>query len=293
MTIKLILQGTVSDIPDSIYGMDVLSYEDNTLTLLKDEDLTTAGHIKKVQRFFGNEVQVSLAPETTTKSVWESVFAKPDPVYDLEEWEASLESDEYIYLPNNMQMPDGRLESVVLNARFTEVLTNAYREMCRAQGINPTVRIVQGATLACWHVTPQQGCQPNVPDEISARLANSKLYGFDDSQYAQAFLDHIAKLTPDQYESPAIRHFVLAKAEYILLGTTKKKTNQKFMEEFSKAVGDEHIGKLQANLRFMVTNGMVLQESDNAFELSLVRGRLDKSLLKQVMRIYRQVCGGA
>jgi hypothetical protein len=221
--------------------------------------------------------------------VWDSLFRKPAPVVDLFGWVESPLADQFIYLPNQIRKQGADAEEYITNAQYTEVLTNAYRVMCLSLGIHPEALLEDGQTrIACWTVQPHEGAQLSYEGARSARLANSRLYDYDDSAYAKDFLRALIGLSRDQYESESIHRTVLAKAEYILMGKTSHTYNQKFMRRFVtlfEALDGTISDRVLNILSGMLADGLVLEDSVEEFKARVIRGRLDGDL-DQLLKIY-------
>lgn len=212
------------------------------------------------------------------KKIWDSIFVKPTPVVDLQQWLHTSESDEYVYLPNDASKMSWESEQFTSNAMYTEVMVNAYNLLCQRKDIRPKARLVNGLTVSLRGLTPIQGSQHTVPGENASRLANSKLIDFDDSGFATDFLECICDLRTDQYESEPIRRRVLAKVEHILMGRTSHTYNQRFIH----ALYNRFVNELMPDdpwadhrvpltncilsvVKQMVMDGLVLEDSKEIF----------------------------
>ena len=219
------------------------------------------------------------------KLVWNSVFRKPPPVGDIKAWATSAESDEYVYVPNNLAKEGDEAEAFMANAHCTEILTEAYRTMCASQGISPRVATQDGTVFLCDSVKGHYGAQYKVVGEKASRLANSTLIDFDDSAYAVEFIRQIMSLRKDQYESEAVLRRVLAKVEHILMGRSSHTYNQRFIQKFLDLLDqqeDECDGvsrdKILSIFQTMLLNGVVLEDSIEDFTARAVRAGLRDKL---------------
>jgi len=215
------------------------------------------------------EVVTSEQPEC----VWDRVFAKRGPVYGLSEWCKSEEASNYVYLPNDLGLSEGFAEESQSNAFYTEVLVTAYTDMCNKFSIRPQVRLWDGTLLEAADATPIDGCQHHVKDEVSSRLANSKLEGFNDWRYRDAFLECLRDMHGKYpYQSEATYVTVLAKCENTLLGRSKHIPNQKFAERVGNYLDRLPHGSatlvttVMGVCRQMMQEGLVLQHSRPLFE---------------------------
>jgi hypothetical protein len=214
--------------------------------------------------------------------VWDSLFKKPEPVVDMFAWAESPLADQFIYLPNSIRKQGVEAEEYITNAHYTEVLTNAYRKMCEAADIKPVALLEDGVQqVMCWRVQPYDGSQASFEGARSARLANSRLYDFDDSAYAKLFIKTLIELKPFEYESEPVLRTVLAKAEHILMGRTSHTYNQKFIKRFMGRLTDTDPSLSERVLNIlsgMITEGLVLEDSFEQFKARVIRGRLDADL---------------
>lgn len=230
------------------------------------------------------------------KIIWDSVFRKPPPVGDIKAWSASQESDEYVYIPNNLAKEGDEAEAFMANAHYTEVLAEAYRTMCEVNGIKPCAYLQDGTTFPCVLAKGYHGAQYKIPGEKAARLANSTLIDFDDSGYAVQFIKHILSLRKDQYESEAVLRRVLAKVEHILMGRSSHTYNQRFIQKFLDLLDEDvdfDIGskdKLLSVFQLMVQSGNVLEDSLEEFMSRATRAGL-REKLPTVEKIFRRSCG--
>lgn len=162
------------------------------------------------------------------RHIWDSLFAKREPVYDLKAWITTAEADNYVYLPNDLSRGN-HAEDYISNAYYTQVLVNAYTLLCKRFGLDPKIMLANKQVERCAYLHPLDGTQTTVKDGIADRLANSKLVNFDDSDYAREFLVCLCDLTPDQFHNEPTRRRVLSKAEFILMGRSSHGYNQKFV----------------------------------------------------------------
>lgn len=275
----------------------VVGHTATTVEVVMNPNLSYLEHAKAVTDFLEGKSVVSLRDiqvdipldvddldlmEPEGVPVWDTVFRKPAPVRDLVDWGESQLADQYVYLPNSIRKQGVEAEEYMTNAYYTEVLTNAYRTMCETLKIKPVAMLADGVhQIACHLVQPHHGSQMSSDGERSTRLANSKLIDFDDSPYAKEFIKHILKLRPCQYENESIRRTVLAKVEYALMGRTSHTYNQKFMKRFMQkfeVMDQTHSERVLHILSSMISDGLVLEDSQGEFEKRLIRSRLDSDL---------------
>lgn len=235
--------------------------------------------------------------------VWSNIFKKPDPVQDLTQWAESDAFDCFIYVPN-CTTSIGSEEDCTSNANYTQVMLNAYQNMCVEERINPTVLLKSGKTKKALSLSTFDAVQPTEQKERASGLAGSSLVDFDDSAYANKFLESVSKLPARQYSKEPAKMAVLAKSEFILAGKFSHVYNQKFVkkflealandfeEEFSCAFKDRQT-EVQATLvnlmRNMVMCSMVLIEESDYFESNVWGMGLGEANCELIMRIYRSV----
>lgn len=230
------------------------------------------------------------------KLIWDSVFKKPPPVTDIKAWSVSGESDEYVYIPNNLAKEGDEVEAFIANAHYTEVLTEAYRTMCEAHTLSPYVALQDGSTAPCAMVRGCHGAQYRVAGEKAGRLANSTLIDFDDSGYAEEFIKHIMSLGKDQYENEVVLRRVLAKVEHILMGRSSHTYNQRFIQRFldildeGEGFGGGTKDKLLSVFQTMTQSGHVLEDSIDEFTSRCSRAGLLEHL-PSLEKIFRGSCG--
>lgn len=259
----------------------ILSVQVGQAVFELNEELSVKAHMEALKAYLGGNAQVGTeelkeAPLlASVPKVWDSIFRKPQPVLDLLAWSSTEESDAYVYLPNTLRRSTDT-EEYIANAHFTEVLTNAYRSMCKDLGIQPTAQLIQGAIIHCHEVRPYQGAQHNVVGERASRLANSRLVDFDDSPHAGAFLRALKSLRPKDYENEDVLRRVLAKVECILTGHTSITYNQKFIQRFFEK-DSEPDGNIMAILKSMTVDGLVLSESLHEFRRRLIVGDIKET----------------
>lgn len=273
----------------------VAGYENGCVTLLLNEDLTLRDHIRAVEYHLGDGHSVSREPPVTLvelnivagdlaamkplgKPIWESIFRKPQPVLHIHEWYASSMSDEYVYLPNNLLKQGADMEEYTSNAMYTEVLTHAYRLLCKKVGIQPFAILANGSVLDCASVQPSHGLQMTVAGNRAGRLANSRLDDFDDSPYAREFIEVLISLGPQHYESEIVKRKVLSKAENILFGKASHTHNQRFIQRLLDNTSCSDVTALLNILTGMVTDGLVLEDSAEEFMARVARSPLSAEL---------------
>jgi hypothetical protein len=211
------------------------------------------------------------------KLIWNSIFAKRKPVVNLNLWVNTEEANDFVYLPNDISKQGDAVEESISNALYTEVMVNAYRNLCRSKNIDPYVRLVDGSLLQCRIMLPMDGSQHTVPTETAARLANSTLVNFDDSAFAKDFISCVCDLTPAEFEKEPVRRRVLAKVEHILMGRSSHTYNQRFIhaiyEEFTNVDETTPWWQYRADiakgvmgiLTQMVVESLVLEDNKEIF----------------------------
>ncbi len=243
------------------------------------------------------QVQVSSAI-----CLWETLFAKPSPVKSLADWATDKQSYGYIYIPNDLSMPEGAQESYINNAEFTQIMLTAYQNACLWKKMDPEIVLQDGqGPFKVLALDPMSGVQHHVPGEKAARLANSSLQG-DDNNLIPLFLSALQSMGPDDYTSPVAHLNVLAKAELTLTGASNLVTNHsvvtnlcRFVEtEFSRS-GSFMLGNsvvLNAvlfTLRQMVIEGLVLHQSKEQFMAYMYRAKLDR-FSNDLSKAYDEAC---
>jgi hypothetical protein len=209
--------------------------------------------------------------------IWDSIFAKRPPVLNFQQWVKTSESEKFVYLPNDGTKSLEESEEVASNAYYTEVLVNAYHLLCERQNCNPKVLLADGTEIYALKVKPSDGTQHTCVGEVSARLANSTLMGFDDSIYAKEFIECICDLGPESFEKEQVRKRVLAKVESILMGRTSHTYNQRFIHALYELFADEETEvpwqahriqvaqSVMGILRQMVVEGLILEDNRAMF----------------------------
>lgn len=253
--------------------------EDDMNRLLREYDL----EMEFIRGLSEPKVDISLEEPISgckvslNKPIWQSVFRKPPPVIDLQQWLATSEADEYVYVPNDASKSLSEAEDIVSNSMYTEVLVNAYRRMAKKLGINPVVQIMDGHTAPVMNITPIWGSQPYPLGERSGRLANSMLLDFDDSYFANEYITAICDLECHEFEKEPIRKRVLAKVEHILMGRTSHTYNQRFVHNLYEKLMHQSVDSAWAQNRIGVTNtvlgilkqmlleGVVMEDSMDIF----------------------------
>lgn len=281
------------DIPDTLQykgqEIQITDYQDGCLTMALNESLSIRDHIRAVEDWIGEDyivtrekpqaprVEFNIVSDDLTirkplgRLVWDSVFRKPEPVSDAMEWYQGPQSDEYVYLPNNLRKTGPDTEEYMSNAMYTEVLTHAYRRMCNKLGIAPWINLADGTRINGAKVQPSDGAQPTSSGSRAARLANSRLDDYDDSIYAVDFIQAIIDLEPHQYESEIVRRKVLAKVEHILMGKTSHVYNQRFIQRLLDKVQCSDMAALVSILTGLVSDGFILEDSEQEFTSRVLR----------------------
>ena len=214
--------------------------------------------------------------------IWDTIFRKPEPVNSLALWQQSLEAERYVYLPNDLQKPLESQEHCLSNAMYTQVMLNAYKRLCRKTGVWPSIKLKNGATEQVRDLLPIHGTQPEVQGERSARLADSKLIGYDDTPLAHQFIDCVAELGSDEYERESVRIRVMSKIELMLLGQTRQTPNQTVIRNIYHALIDhasdkdpwatrrpQFVSAVLAILRQMVLEDKILADNRELFIIKL------------------------
>jgi hypothetical protein len=301
------------DVPEKItckgLVIKVIGRTETGLGVSMNPDLSYTDHVAAVASFIEGgskatkeiRIEMPLDPidldsmEEAGVPVWDSIFRKPEPVTDLTYWSNTPFVDQFIYLPNSIRKQGVDSEEYIANAQYTEVLANAYSTMCWNVGIQPVALLADGQTqVRCWMVQAHDGSQLSTEGSRSARLANSRLWDFDDSRYAKDFLKAIMSLKPHQYESDSILRTVLAKAEYILMGRTSHTYNQKFLKRFLEKFDTADTSSMDIVLHMlssMIAEGKVLEDSAEEFRVRIIRARMD-SQLDTLMDIFKSCKGG-
>ena len=235
--------------------------------------------------------------------VWESLFCKPKAVYDLKAWADSEDYRKYVYLPNCSGQVGSRAEDFNSNSMYTLVMLKAYQNMCRKEGINPTVELKSGANFKVLSLTTFHGIDTVTEAERSAGLANSKLVDFDDSSFAKYYINEVINLDQDSYDNEPAKKTVLSKSELILSGKTSHKYNQIFVKRFFEMVELEYqqefidsfgadVADIQArvysHLRSMIVEGLILEDNLEDFQARLWRAGL-KEYVDLISVVYRRV----
>jgi hypothetical protein len=225
--------------------------------------------VEPVQEPNSEDTPIVQGPE----AVWDRLFTKPDPVYGLSQWSSTRESTQYVYLPNDLTIGEDFAEESQSNAYYTEILVVAYTNMCKVHGIRPEIKLWDGTILDASAITPMDGCQHHIKGQVSARLANSVLVGFNDWRYRDAFLISLKALQGQYpYQSEAIYITVLAKCENILIGGSQHIPNQMFTQKICDYLDNLSSGNgtfvtaVTGVTRQMLQEGLVLQESRSIFE---------------------------
>lgn len=294
LPIKLYLSPQdVEGIPEKLTykGLDIAvhGFNNGCLELAMNDDLSIRDHVRAVEDHFGEDVIVSrdvpVIPRVEFnivsddlsvrkplgKPIWDSIFRKPEPVVDTKEWYQSSQSDEFVYLPNNLRRVGPEAEEYMSNAMYTEVMVHAYRNLCKKVGINPCISLTNGVLTQAMRVMPADGSQQVPVGSRAARLANSKLVDFDDSAYAIEFIQSIIDLKPHLYDSEIVRRKVLAKVEHILMGKSSHVYNQRFIQRLLEKVQCTDMGSLLSVLTGLVSDGFVLEDSQDEFTSRVLR----------------------
>lgn len=276
--------------------IEVVSYDHGTVVLKINEDLSIKQHIQAVAQVVPGDTEIlreaPFGHFLTGKApkVWDSIFKKPEPVFGMEAWLQSAESDSYTYYPNDLLRNGPDAELYIQNARINAVLVNAYTTMCNQVGISPKAKLVDGTTVCVKSLKPIDGLQHKLEGERSARLANSEL-DIDDSMYAAAFLEALYGLMPFDYDNGVVLHTIQAKVENILLGKTDKVSNIRFIQRFLAAA---RVGESVAVVNIissMCDEGFILEESIKDFGIRLLKQNIDKEDAEDFLAIYRGCCG--
>lgn len=238
------------------------------------------------------------------KKIWDSIFVKPMPVVNVNNWLQGIESDDYVYVPNDSSKRPEEQEESLSNAMYTEIMVNAYRLLCERKNINPKIRLQNGIVMQAKSIRPVHGTQHTILGEKSSRLANSKLEDFNDSAFAKDYIECICDLEESQFEKESIRRRVLSKVEYILMGRTSHTYNQRFIhllyDKFVNQVGEDdpwvnHRVPLThcilGTLKQMVVEGLVLEDNMELFLLRL-KGAGFGDFQEGVSRVFNQCKGG-
>jgi hypothetical protein len=158
-------------------------------------------------------------------SLWETLFAKPEAVREMSVWSSSPDSNDYIYIPNDLSKVEGEQENFAKNAAFTSIMLDAYKQACKWKELDPSITLATGqGPYKVLSLVPLDASQPNVYNEKASRLANSTV-DMDDSFLVPAFLTCIRAMGPDDYDSPVAHLTVLAKTEVALTGSSSLVTN--------------------------------------------------------------------
>jgi hypothetical protein len=235
-------------------------------------------------------------------SLWETLFAKPSPVRDLASWTASEDSNDYIYVPNDLSKMEGEKESFSKNAAFTQIMLEAYKQACKWKGVNPNITLEDGSeTLPVLKLVPLDASQPHVPNEIAARLANSTV-DIEDGFLVESFLTCIRAMTPDDYDSPVAHLTVLAKTEIALTGTSQLVTNYTVIKKLCDFTESEFarsgsfmegnsaiLNAVLFTLRQMVLEDRVLSSSKDHFMACMSRAGLAE-FSSFLLKAYEKAC---
>lgn len=207
---------------EKLPGCDVRFYPDKPATLQASE-LHLDPTIDTVD-------VVNINPEAA--HVWNAIFKKPPPVFDRQHWAESEVSDKFIYIPNCTKFEGASAEDCNSNALYTQVMLEAYQEVCRARKVNPLVRLHTGSEVPVLNLRPFQASQTHIPGERASGFANSTLVDFDDGSFAKDFITAVSLLRPDQFTTEPAKQTVLAKSELILAGKASHMYNQRFMKTY-------------------------------------------------------------
>lgn len=164
--------------------------------------------------------------------VWNAIFKKPPPVFDRQHWAESEVSDKFIYIPNCTRFEGASAEDYNSNSMYTQVMLEAYQEVCRGRKVNPLVRLHAGSEIPVLNLKPFQASQTHIPGERASGFANSTLVDFADGEFAKDFITAVSLLRPDQFTTEPAKQTVLAKAELILAGKASHMYNQRFMKTY-------------------------------------------------------------
>jgi len=244
---------------------------------------------------------VNIKPEAA--HVWSAIFKKPPPVFDRQHWADSPVSDKFIYIPNCTRFEGPSAEDYNSNAMYTQIMLEAYQDVCRKRKVNPLVRLAAGAEVLVLNLKPFQASQTHIPGERASGFANSTLVDFDDGIFAKDFITAVSLLKPEQYTTEPAKQTVLSKAELILAGKASHMYNQRFMKDyfslmtvnFAEDLEEEFKGnstQAQATIlnifRGMVADGIVLESGIEEFQARLWQSGMG-DYADFVCKIYQEV----
>lgn len=244
---------------------------------------------------------VNINPEAS--EVWNAVFKKPPPVFDRQHWAESAVSDKFIYIPNCTRFEGQSAEDYNSNSMYTQIMLEAYQDVCRARQVNPLVRLHTGTEIPVLSLKPFQASQTHIPQERASGFANSTLVDFDDGSFAKDFITAVSLLRPEQFTTEPAKQTVLAKSELILAGKASHMYNQRFMQNFftlmtvNYAEDLDEVFKTNATqaqttilniFRGMVSDGTVLENGIEEFKVRLWHNGMGE-YEDFVCKIYQEV----
>jgi len=280
-------------VAESLPQCDVRFYPDN-VSALQTTELRLNPPIDSVDI-------VNIKPQAT--HVWSALFKKPPPVFDRQHWADSDISDKFIYIPNCTRFEGPSAEDYNSNAMYTQIMLEAYQDVCRKRKVNPLVRLASGAEVPVLNLRPFQASQTHISGERASGFANSTLVDFDDGVFAKDFITAVSLLKPEQYTTEPAKQTVLSKAELILAGKASHMYNQRFMKDyfslmtvnFAEDLEEEFKGnstQAQTTLlnifRGMVADGFVLEAGIEEFQARLWQSGMG-DYVDFVCKIYQEV----
>jgi len=246
---------------------------------------------------------VNIKPKASR--VWSAIFKKPPPVFDRQHWADSGVSDKFIYIPNCTRFEGPSAEDYNSNSMYTQIMLEAYQDVCRKRKVNPLVRLESGAEVPVLNLRPFQASQTHKPGERASGFANSTLVDFDDGAFAKDFITAVSLLRPDQFTTEPAKQTVLAKSELILAGKASHIYNQRFMKDYfsiltvnyAEDVKEEfktNATQAQSTIlnifRGMVSDGVVLEAGIEEFKSRLWLSGMGE-YVDFVCKIYQEVIG--
>lgn len=244
---------------------------------------------------------VNINPEAP--HVWNAIFRKPPPVFDRQHWADSDLSDKFIYIPNCTAFEGPSAEDYNSNSMYTQIMLEAYQDVCKNRSVNPLVRLPSGSEVPVLSLSPFHASQTHIPGERAAGFANSTLVDFDDGEFAKDFITAVSLLKPEQFTSEPAKQTVLAKAELILAGKASHIYNQRFMKDYFSLLTVNYVEELndafknnsaQAQttilsiFRGMVADGFVLESGIKEFKSRLWQSGLG-DYEDFICKIYKEV----
>lgn len=280
-------------IAEALPGSDVRFYPDKPSPLLATE-VRLGTTIDTVD-------VVNIKPKAP--HVWNAIFKKPPPVFDRQHWADLDISDKFIYIPNCTRFQGESSEDYNSNTMYTQVMLEAYQDVCRARKVNPLVRLQKGAERPVLSLKPFQASQTHLPGERASGFANSVLVDFDDGYLAKDFITAVSLLGPEKYTTESSKQTVLAKSELILAGKASHMYNQRFMKNYfmlmtvnyaedAEQVFKGNSAQAQATLlnifRGMVSDSAVLESGMEDFKSRLWHSGMGE-YQDFVCKIYKEV----